>query len=43
MLVKSLSSLWGNFLFASLASTLKNTCYPMPVMEETQAAKYAHS
>lgn len=43
MLVRSPVSLWGNFLFVSLASTHDNMCYLMPVMEDSQAAKYAHS
>lgn len=38
MLGRSLVSPWGNLLFVSLASTLDNMCYLMPVLEGTQAA-----
>lgn len=43
MLVRSPVSLWDNFLFVSPASTRDNMCYLMPVMEDSQAAKYARS
>lgn len=38
VLGRSLVSPWGNLLFVSLASTLDNMCYLMPVLEGTQAA-----
>ena len=38
MLGRSLVSPWGNLLLVSLASTLDNMCYLMPVLEGTQAA-----